>query len=973
MMSMSPVSGGSAAASYYSSDNYYTLEQSAESSEWVGKGAQELGLTGQVDEQVFAEILDGKLPNGDVIEAPNGEHRAGLDLTFSASKSVSLLALLGDDTRIEAAMKESVEVTLAWAEENLIEARVWNKQEARQEKEKTGNLVAATFAHDVNRNGEPQLHIHAVVINATKASDGKWHAVHNDELYKHQHLLGAIQNAELRSRLEAMGYETVPAKNPIDGAFEISGIDRKVVEAYSTRSAEIKAHLAADGRSSPRERELAALATRSAKESALSPEQRKFAWKATAERVGFDPAPLVAASIAREASRDTVWSRLSSTVRGAGAQGMAMLSAMKMTPKDGDELVPERMGRLAPREFAAAQAVASAARELGENEAAYSRNDLLLKSLERYGPITVKDIEARIDTLIDKKLLVAGEQLMTKPMTIAQEQRVIIAAREGNNAVQPIATGTDVASRLQIAAKDIGLRRLNEGQVNAGIDVLTSTNRVHLIQGGAGVGKSAALAPVAAIARSEGHNVIALSHVGRMAREFGEKVGENGMTVDRFLGSHSSILTGKASADRIAEARANLNGAVIMVDEASQIGTARFGKLVDLANTMGAARLIFAGDTRQLPAIEAGKPFERLQNEGQGTSIVTENLRAKSPQMITLNASLEAKDYGKAFEILAPDTVTVARGEVAQTAANIWVNLDKAERDQTLLLTSSRAMRSTANEAAQMGLRDLGEIGAKGIKFTVLDRINIGLEGARQLRGYQEGRIVEFSSNLKSQGFAKGERGKVVDIEGGKVELRMPGGVLRKFDPSRLPRNLSRDAVVIFEQKQITLHEGDRIRWTASDNTRDFRNGDISHIKEVSQSGFTFETRDGQLHTIGQGDKMSDRLDLAYAINVHVAQGVSEKLGIAMMAAREKMLNSGQAFLAAVTRFAEKVTLVVDDPSRVERDVIHNPGGKTSAIEATQNGPATEANDFGSGQNRPQIEPLAPPEIEKSRDFDMGM
>ena len=236
MISMSAVSGGSAAASYYSSDNYYTAEQAEQASEWVGKGAQELGLKGPVDEQVFADILDGKLPNGDVIKSPNGEHRAGMDLTFSASKSVSLLALLGDDKSIEVAMKESVEVTLAWAEENLIEARVWNKEESRQEKEKTGNLVAATFAHDVNRNGEPQLHIHAVVINATKASDGKWHAVHNDQLYKHQHLLGAIQNAELRSRLEAMGYETVPAKNPVDGAFEISGINRKVVEAYSTRA-----------------------------------------------------------------------------------------------------------------------------------------------------------------------------------------------------------------------------------------------------------------------------------------------------------------------------------------------------------------------------------------------------------------------------------------------------------------------------------------------------------------------------------------------------------------------------------------------------------------------------------------------------------------------------------------------------------------------------------------------------------------
>jgi conjugative relaxase-like TrwC/TraI family protein len=153
MMSMSAVSGGSAAASYYSADNYYTAQQAAEASEWMGKAAEALGLSGPVDEQAFADILDGKLPTGDVIKSPSGEHRAGLDLTFSAPKSVSLLALVGGDKRIEQAMKESVEATLAWAEENLLEARVWDKEASQQVRENTGNLVAATFAHDVNRNG----------------------------------------------------------------------------------------------------------------------------------------------------------------------------------------------------------------------------------------------------------------------------------------------------------------------------------------------------------------------------------------------------------------------------------------------------------------------------------------------------------------------------------------------------------------------------------------------------------------------------------------------------------------------------------------------------------------------------------------------------------------------------------------------------------------------------------------------------
>jgi conjugative relaxase-like TrwC/TraI family protein len=995
MMSMSGIGGGSDAAGYYQKDNYYTRDQASEASGWSGKGAEELGLKGAVDEKVFADVLDGKLPNGDVIKSPSGEHRAGWDITLSAPKSISLMALVGGDKRIEIAMRDSVKATLVWIEKNLIESRIWDKEAKQQVPAKTGNLVAASFVHDVNRNNEPQLHVHNAIANASLAPDGKWHAIRNEALYDNQHLIGSIHSADLRARIEALGYETQASRHAIDGNFEIVGVTRKTIEAYSSRSDEINEHTAANGFNSAQARELAALATRNPKEPNLSKEQVIAQWQATAKAVGFDAGPLIAASLERASANQTVWSRATEGLRTVGAVGMAFAARMGLTPKDGDPLVPERLGRLDPVSFATAQAVASAVRELGEREAAFSRFDVMRAALQHYGPFTVEHVEARIDLLVDKKLLIAGEALITTPNAIAQEQRVIDAARQGNGAASPIATGTDLASRLQVAANEAGLRRLNQGQVNAGIDVLSSVNRVHLIQGGAGVGKSAALAPVAAIARAEGHNVIALSHVGRMAREFGEKVGEDGMTVDRFLGRYNPVLTGKARAERIAEARSQLGIAVIMIDEASQIGTARFGRLVDLANAVGAARLIFAGDTRQLPAIEAGKPFDRLQDGGQATSLVTENMRAKSDQMVALNQALEAGDTGKAFAILEPDTVVVERGAMAATAARMWGELGKEARDQTLLLTSSRALRTAANEAAQAELRALGEIGGKGVSVAVLDRVTITREGARQLRGYQDGRIVEFASNLSRQGFAKGERGTVVEVKDGKVELQMSGGELRAFDPSRLPRNLSHDAVTLFEPKQITLHQGDRIRWTTSDNARDFRKGDFGHVLEVSPDGFTLEGRDGQLHQIDASDKMSDRLDLAYAINVHVAQGVSEKLGIALMSGQEKLLNTGQAFLTAMTRFIDHVQLVVDDPTRIARDVSGNPGGKTSAIEETQgvaattqpaspsvhNGqlPAPEPNqsDFGHGKSQPAIEPTiepgVEPTIEPSRDFDMDM
>lgn len=420
--------------------------------------------------------------------------------------------------------------------------------------------------------------------------------------------------------------------------------------------------------------------------------------------------------------------------RGIGAKGVAIASAMRLIPRDGDALVPERHSRLGPTEYAAAQAVASAARDLGEREAAFDRTDLIRTALERGGPVLVTDIEARIGTLVEKGLLIGGERLTTTETALALEHRVIDLANAGRGTVSPLVEGNAVAADLQQAARELGLRRLNPGQEKAGVDALQSRDRVHLVQGGAGVGKSAAMMPVAHMMKQEGRAVIALAHAGRTARDFGAKLDAPASTVDSFLGRFRRVIDGSATPAQLAEARASLAGSVLVVDEASQIGNERLARLIDLANRTGVARLVLAGDVRQLPAIEAGKPFELLQKEGLATSIVTENLRAQSPQMQDLNAALESRDMGRAFEILKPDTLEVPFDKGPETAARLWVAAPQEERDRTLLLASGRAMRSAANVAVQGERLARGELVGDARRTVVLDRVTVTREGARQMR-----------------------------------------------------------------------------------------------------------------------------------------------------------------------------------------------------------------------------------------------
>ncbi|KAF2857054.1 TrwC-domain-containing protein [Piedraia hortae CBS 480.64] len=943
MISVAAVGSASDAAAYYARDNYYTADQAKGASAWAGEGAAELGLSGPVDAERFEQVLSGKLPDGTVLDAKRGEHRAGWDVTMSVPKSVSVLALVGGDARLVTAVREAAAATLAWTERNIAEARVWNGR--GQVPEVTGRFVAATFLHDVNRSGEPQLHVHNVIANATRTADGKWRALHADQLYERQHVMDAVFLSVLRSRVETLGFATIPRHDGRNGAFEIAGVSRAVVEAFSGRSAQIDAYIKDRGLdNTPQAREIAALATRDPKTPELAPEQRAEGWRALAAEKRLDPAPMVKDALAEAARGETVWTRAMRGVRGVGERGLAIAGRMGLTPRDGDPLVPERLGRLSPTAFAAAQAVASAVRDLGEREAAFDRLELIRESLTRGGPVTVADVEARLALLQEKGLLLGdGDRMVTTRGAVQLEQAYLAAVEAGQGRSAAIVPPGTAAVRAQEAARELNLHRLNPGQEAAAVLMLSSSDRVVNVQGGSGRGKSTAMAPVTAVARAEGRAVIGLAVASVKASEFGRDTGADVSTVARFLARHERLIDGTARPEQLARVKAELAGAIIMVEEAGQVGTRDMARIVRLANITGAARVVQTGDTRQLTAIAAGKPFEASRRAGVATAHITENLRSRSDQMKAVTAALDRGDVSGTFDVLRSATTEVPGNEVATTVAARWAALPKDERDATLLLTAGRAMRSEANRAVQAELKARGEIAATGTPFTVLDRVNATREGARLMRAYRPGHVVEVRTNLPAQGLVRGDRGIVTAVEGDRVRLGMADGAEKLFRPGRLAKNLDRDAVSIFALKQVELHAGDRIRWSDNDRARGLDNGAMARVKEVGRGRLVVSSLvDGTVHEIGPGDRMAERLDLAYAINVHVAQGVTTEHGIVAMRSSERKLLTERSFLVALTRVADKVALVLDDARRVERSVTRNTGDKTSALDVVERGQAPD-------------------------------
>lgn len=129
----------------------------------------------------------------------------------------------------------------------------------------------------------------------------------------------------------------------------------------------------------------------------------------------------------------------------------------------------------------------------------------------------------------------------------------------------------------------------------------------------------------------------------------------------------------------------------------------------------------------------------------------------------------------------------------------------------------------------------------------------------------------------------------------------------------------------------------------------------------------------GVVHRLAPDDPMLKRLDLAYALNAHMAQGLTSDRGIAVMDSREKNLANQQTFLVTITRLRDGLKLFVDNAGKLEAAVENNPGMKRSALETVdllRNAAAT-----GAERGREPAREHKLPELERSlsKPFGLGL
>ncbi|HMJ37099.1 MAG TPA: MobF family relaxase [Baekduia sp.] len=283
VLSIGKIGGGDGDPSYYldavasGQEDYYTASGEAPGI-WIGRGAATRGLAGRVEDDAFLHVLDATAGN-------TNKSVLAYDLTFSAPKSVSILYGVADEETAglaSAAHDAAVRDALGYLEREAC----WTRRGRNGVHLLRGDgLTIATFRHRSSRAGDPQLHTHAVVANATTA-DGRTTTLDGRALYAHAKTASYLYQASLRHQLtERLGVEWSPVDK---GIAELKGIDEPIRRHFSRRRTEILAGMRERGGRSAHAAQIATLQTRRAKDYNVPVGRMRDEWRARAAELGLD-------------------------------------------------------------------------------------------------------------------------------------------------------------------------------------------------------------------------------------------------------------------------------------------------------------------------------------------------------------------------------------------------------------------------------------------------------------------------------------------------------------------------------------------------------------------------------------------------------------------------------------------------------------------------------------------------------------
>jgi conjugative relaxase-like TrwC/TraI family protein len=666
----------------FARDDYYE-ERGQVRGSWEGRAAEQLGLSGGPADGELGELLEGRHPTSGEPLAGAGRRRGGnvaFDLTFTAPKSVSVLAAVGDETVRQAVLAAQARGTRAALD--YLERRACFVRRGRNGVHvlPAEGFAAAMYLHEMARSGDPHLHSHLVVANRVKGPDGRWSAPDMRPVYLEAKTAGTIAEAVMRDALtRSLGVEWGPVRN---GIAELVGVATTVREHFSQRHAEIVEEALARGYSSPRGIDVVQRETRDRKRVA-SRERAVAEWRARAAEHGFGAREL-AALVGRSREVD------------AGRPIDVDAAVTRMLGPSG---LTQRSSSFTRREVIQALADVHA-----RGASAGVLEDLADEVLQT-GCVPL--LPSRVEPECGHQ-----EALYSTPDMLQAEFRLLEAAGgvdpRGGLAAAPETVQAAIAARPTLGADQAAaVRHLCSGEA-----------RVRLMEARAGTGKTFALEVVRDAYEASGIPVIGTAWQGQAAdvlqRDAGIPSQTAALLLERLARSDDDAIPA---------------GAVIVCDEASMMPTRALERLA-IAAALRGARLILVGDRAQLPAIDAAGGFAALADR-LGAAELVENRRQRTDLQRQVADRLATGRPADALALLGEhgrlrgfDDARDAR--LALIAA--WAEAFLADPSGALILAHDRREVATLNQLARERLDTAGLLGptrmiASGREWAAGDRL----------------------------------------------------------------------------------------------------------------------------------------------------------------------------------------------------------------------------------------------------------
>ena len=895
-------------------ENYYTQGDQIHG-EWHGKLAAEWGLQGEVREEHFQRLSEGQHPitgeqlvrhrtareyvneRGETVKAM--EHRAGWDATFSAPKSVSLTALVGGDERVGQAHQESVAVALDELE-RYVQARISGSLPA----ETTGKWVAAKFEHDsarpVDGYAAPQLHTHVVFFNLTETQDGETYALQPRELYKTQQYATAVYRSELASRLKQLGYEIERGKS---GQPEITGYSDEYLAASSPRRQQIEEHLAKENQRGADAAQIAAHKTREAKLE-ISREEMQRRHREMAEAFGNQPGRVIGAARERtiQAERDASHTTAQSAVTFSKERNL-------------------------------------------EREAVVEERELLRDALRRsMGEATLTEVRAEFEKRInagefirvEKELGAPGRAYTTQEM-IDCERDTIQAMREGQNRY-PAIISADTRRGVEI-----GHPHLSESQRRAIEQILASRDQVTALEGVAGSGKTTSLTAIREAAEREGCKVEGFAPTSRAAQKLAE-AGIESSTLQRHLTRSKEPHDGQKR--------------LYVMDESSLASTKQMNEFLHRLREHD--RVLLVGDTRQHQAVEAGTPYQQLQEAGIQTARLDEIVRQRDPALKEVVEQLSRGQVREAIQNLDSQGRVheiIDRNERLREIAAEYAK----QPEGTLVVSPDNQSRMEINQVIHREMQTRGRVDHREQRLTVLvARQEITGADRQWAEQYKPGDVVRYTKASNAIGIKAGEYARVerANEKANLVTVRRENGEQISYNPRRL------HGVTLYHEMERAFAKGDRVQFTAPNRDQHIANRELGTIELIDARG--------NLHVHLDSDRMvrfnireNRHIDHGYAVTSHSSQGQTADrvlVHVDTERASEKLINRRLAYVA-VSRGRYDAQIYTNDKAylteQLSRDGSHRSASDRSRTIAPSSGHTIAFSSAGQEITQPLAQGLS--------------